>query len=123
MNYLPLGIITIENFWNEDLKLFRLIRSSDDIGVPSTKEFYNLKVRQVLPNVEHFVFMTHDQFQWGVRIITANDEIWYSNGLFHCQISQRDNWQVTIGVNGDSKTMYVAPKSSGSCSRQLIRIQ
>lgn len=122
----PLGSITIENFWDMPLKELTIRRGSIDAAdIRGIKSFYDIEDEQVLHDAELFVITESDKFYWGVNIITAADTTWDSGELMLCKINKDDNWKVTIGVNGRSQSMYIAPASSSSksCSKRMYRIK
>lgn len=58
---------------------------------------------------------------WMITITTEDNEIYSTNGSHRCSIEEKDNGKVILGVNGDSKKMYIS-MVSGSCSSSLKRI-
>ncbi|MEQ4675942.1 hypothetical protein ABN063_15365 [Providencia vermicola] len=117
----PLASVTIENFWNEDIKELNLQIDTSDIFL-TFKDFFNIKDKQIIKDAYRFVFFYEKNVSWKVTFITESGEIWSSNKFLSCNFSSSDNGEATVGINGDSKRMYVAFPSSSSCSIGLTRI-
>lgn len=116
----PLGLVTVENFWNENIKRLELIINTSDI-YSTDKLFYNIKDKQILKDAYNFVFFYGKQISWKVAFETESGEVWGNSIFLPCNFTTSDNGKATIGVNGGSKRMYVAFPSSSSCSIALTR--
>ncbi|MEY1522120.1 hypothetical protein, partial [Providencia manganoxydans] len=112
-----LGKVTLENFWNSDLKSFSITHTHDKIlhlGTSHTE--YDIKDKQIIHNAYTLIYTPQYDDYWNVTITTANGDIWHNTSRLKCNIKKEDNGNVIIGVNGDSQRMYVAFPFSSTCS-------
>ncbi|MEQ4692951.1 MULTISPECIES: hypothetical protein [Providencia] len=116
----PLASLTIENFWNEDIKEMKYVCYQDTLPI-SSEIFYNIKQKQIIPNAHLFSLYTETNSFWKIKFTTVSGAHWFTPNRLKCDDFKEDNSQVTIGINGDAKTMYVAFPSSKSCSIQLVK--
>lgn len=117
----PLASVTIENFWNEGIKEFILgYRTDDFFGVE--KKFYHLDDKQILPDAYKFVLSYDNVISWHVMLTTEQGETWSTNTFLPGHFTVADNGKVTIGVNGNSKQVYVAFPKSGTYAAKLYRL-
>ena len=117
----PLGLVTVENYWNENIKELELVINTSDF-MKTYKVFNDIKDKQVLKDAYSFVFSYGKQISWRVTFITESGETWGNGSFLPCNFATSDNGKAIIGVNGDSKRLYVAFPSSSSCSMALTRI-
>nr|WP_282557177.1 MULTISPECIES: hypothetical protein [Providencia] len=122
------GLATFENFWGEDLTRVEIHYYISDIINSSEPRFYkrsfmrNVPNKSILKDVFSFkyelgVFDSYDY--WQVLIETQSGRVYETKSNFYCSIKKEDHGQVTLGVNGESKKLYVHFPSSSDCSTAL----
>ncbi|ENR5392772.1 hypothetical protein PWM41_002524 [Providencia rettgeri] len=117
----PLGLVTVENYWNENIKEFKLVINTSNF-TNTYKVFNNIKDKQVLKDAYSFVFFYEKQISWQVTFITESGETWGNDSFLPYNFATSDNGKAIIGINGDSKRLYVAFPSSSSCSMALTQM-
>ena len=117
----PLASVTIENFWNEKIKELTL-ECKTDADKYTEKEFYQIENKQILLDIYKFVFFYDKEVSWHVTFTTEKGKTWSTNIFLPAQFTEADNGKVTVGVNGDSKQMYVAFPKSGTYTAKLYQL-
>lgn len=120
--------LTFENYWGEDLILVEInfLEPPSPYGVSKTNysDYGEALIRHV-SNGQHitldekFPYYLDQSHYWRISFITKYGQTWASDFGFTCQIKPEDNDTVIIGINGDSKRMYVAFPESSTCSTSL----
>lgn len=59
----PLGLVTVENYWNENIKELELVINTSDF-MKTYKVFNDIKDKQVLKDAYSFVFSYGKQISW-----------------------------------------------------------
>lgn len=116
----PLASLTIENFWTEDVKQITYVCYAN-FFIVSHKTFYNVQQKQIIIDADLFTLNNKVATSWSVDFITQSGSHWVTSNHLQCDDFKDNNGQVTIGINGDAQTMYVAFPSSKSCSIKLIK--
>ncbi|MEY0233450.1 hypothetical protein [Providencia manganoxydans] len=123
------GNLDFENYWGEKLFSVEIIHYlSDIINVAEIYSMYK-KIMYVddktkVTDAMRFKYSLGDLGYldyWKIKIITDNNEVYSSNGSVRCSIRPEDNGKVIMGVNGESKRMYIS-MVSGSCSISLNKV-
>ncbi|MDD9338846.1 MAG: hypothetical protein PV362_04145 [Providencia heimbachae] len=122
------GLATFENFWGEDLILVEIHYHISDIINNSEARFYkrkfirNVPDKSILKDVFSFKYelgVSGSYDYWQVLIETQSGKVYKTKDNFYCSIKKEDHGQVTLGVNGESKKLYVHFPSSSDCSTAL----
>lgn len=124
------GILDFENYWGEKLASVTITHYVNDIINISGKEKYtsinhivNIYDKATVSNALRFDYALGNAFLldfWEVRIETESNEVYSTEIGLRCSIEDKDNGKVILGVNGESKKMYVS-MASGNCSAYLLR--
>lgn len=112
-------IITLENYWGEKLKRILLIHTGFDT---TSREFFDVENATVIPNAMYGKYKLgygSPKDYWFMVIETLNGSIYRTRDDFYCSVRSEDKGRVTVGINGDAKTMYVHFPASGDCSTSL----
>lgn len=123
------GSLDFENYWGKKLvsvEIIHYLSSIFDSGkfYSVYKKINNIEDKTVVPNAMGFRYSLGDfgyLDYWMITITTEDNEIYSTNGSHRCSIEEKDNGKVILGVNGDSKRMYIS-MTSGNCSSSLKRI-
>lgn len=115
--------INLENYWGEELKRIYIRH----LGVRGKSISYlNVKNGEVIENALYGDYMLGDGSPvdyWFMEIETLNGEKYATKDNFSCSIKKSDNGNVTLGINGEAKTMYVHFPSSSDCSTALNKLK
>ena len=114
-----LGQISIENFWNEDLKKVEIFYQRGSNIIENVFVLYNLADKRTIKDIHTFSFDLKDKMAWKAKIVTKDGQFWSSGDYLPCQIQDNDNGKVTINFNGNSKKMSIIYPTSGSCSKEM----
>ena len=114
-----LGQISIENFWNEDLKKVEIFYQRNSNIIESVFILYNLEDKRTIKDIHNFSFDLKDKMAWKTKIVTKSGQFWSSGDYLPCQIKDVDNGKVTINFNGNSKEMSIIYPVSSSCSKEM----
>lgn len=117
----PLASLTIENFFNMRITEITCTCYHDNMRA-YYNTFYDIADKKIIPNADLFILYRDKPTSWSVNFKTERNELWASKKVLTCDYFSEDDGNVTIGVNGDSKKMYVAFPSLKSCSVDLIKI-
>ncbi|MEQ5754871.1 MULTISPECIES: hypothetical protein [unclassified Providencia] len=124
--------LTFENYWGEHLIQVGIDMDPDPNPYHPSKTYFqdngNISIRHIdnkqhITLKEQFYYSLEDTHYWRIFFITKYGQTWISEYGFSCQIKPEDNHTVIIGVNGDSKRMYVSFPNSSSCSTALSKAQ
>ncbi|ELZ5938253.1 hypothetical protein U0L13_000395 [Providencia stuartii] len=115
-----LGFITFENFWHEKLKYVRLYHTTDN-GKPTDMTLYHVENGSIIKKAGSFEYDGQLNY-WRLEIITERGEKFITKNNFYCTITEEDDPEVIIGVNGDARTMYVAFSHSSGCKTKLLKV-
>lgn len=114
--------ISLENYWGEELKYIFIQHSG---LVSKSMSYYNVKQGEIILNALYGDYMLGEGSPidyWYMEIETLNGEKYVTKTNFSCLIRSADNGKVTLGINGEEKTMYVHFPESSDCKTALIKI-
>ncbi|HEQ1858948.1 TPA: hypothetical protein VEO38_003805 [Providencia alcalifaciens] len=130
--------ITFENFWGEELRYATITHTDStypdeydfkqqyDIkqqyGGNDTETLYHIEDKKILTDAIKFKYVPNLKDYWNITITTMYGQIWFTESRLPCSIKPEDNHRVIIGVNGQSKRMYVAFPASSTCSTALKKV-
>lgn len=123
------GKLDFENYWGEQLSEVRISHYTSSLfdGPENYKAFATLedvKDKSKISDAMSFSYALNDSGSldfWSIRLTTESGKVYITAASLRCSIEASDNGKVILGVNGDSKKMYVA-MVSGDCSINLLRI-
>lgn len=121
------GRCAFENYWGEELFSYEIYHYvSDFINVEEKDMKYSKGI--YLPHAATdekamvFSYYLNDASRldyWKVLITTKSGLKYSSNSFIRCSIEEIDEGKVTIGVNGESKRLYISYPKSGGCSKAM----
>ncbi|MEY0233449.1 hypothetical protein [Providencia manganoxydans] len=121
------GVLDFENYWGERLLYVEVTHHVDSIfnehpRLSQSMNFQGVDDKTKLSNVMYFKYKLGDMNGldfWTVHIMTESGINYTTKKLLRCSIRDEDHGRVILGVNGESKSMYVS-MASGTCSVPLI---
>ncbi|MBP6121929.1 MULTISPECIES: hypothetical protein [Providencia] len=116
------GSISIENFWNEDLRKVEIHYHRGSTTIDTVFILYNVADKKTIKDAHSFTFNSTDKSDWKAKITTKQGQTWSSGEFFPCQLTDNDNGKVTIRFNGDARTMHVIYPTSLSCTKKMVLI-
>ncbi len=116
------GVLSFENYFGETLSYVEIYHTKRMYSAMPQVRLYNIPNETKVANIFNFKY----QLGWGalvefwkIAFLTASGQQYRSKEDFTCAIRAEDDGHVIIGVNGESKRMYVSFSSSSSCSTGL----
>lgn len=113
------GFVTLENFWGEELKKIHIRHTAKETQVMT---YVNVANGAIIENALAFSYQLgfdSPNDYWYMQIETLTGDVYQTKENFYCSISALDLGKVTIGINGDAKTMYVHFPVSSDCKTSL----
>lgn len=119
------GLATFENFWGKNIKKISLGHTAMLFGVGMINEY----ILEDIPNkgivkdcfgFKYYLGVGSDM--WHIEFWTEDGEYYKSSYNFYCNLTASDNGKVIMGINGESKRLYLDFPSSANCSTQINRI-
>ncbi|MEQ4690460.1 MULTISPECIES: hypothetical protein [Providencia] len=122
------GSLDFENYWGEKLIYVEIYHYMSNIFngnrlLTSFKKTTDVEDKTTVVGALQFSYVLGDLEYldyWGIKFITASNEIYSSDDGGRCSIRAEDGGKVILGVNGESKRMYIS-MLSGVCSYSLNR--
>ncbi|BBG59297.1 hypothetical protein [Providencia rustigianii] len=113
------GFVTLENYWGEHLKRVYLSHTGFLTKVRTHLDMPDGTIYKDALIFQYQLGIGSPKDYWYMEIETLSGKKYRTKDNFYCSISEEDHGQVTIGMNGEEKTMYVNFPSSSDCKTNL----
>ncbi|MEX5890466.1 hypothetical protein AB6H11_07565 [Providencia vermicola] len=122
------GEADFENFWGEELSEVVIRHHVESHAIYNNsrllteKVYHDIPDKTILKNVFYFlceIGIDNSYDYWYVKIKTKSGKVYKTKTNFYCSIRESDHGKVILGVNGESRRLYLDFPSSSNCSTAL----
>lgn len=117
------GYATFENFWGKDIKNVTLTHFADVFWNNTLDKLHieHVPDKGILENCFGFkYYIGAGSDIWHIKFLTYDGEVYECKKNFSCNITSGDGGRVILGINGESRKLYVDFPSSSDCSSNII---